>query len=98
MLHEFLKLNKNDILELSADKTKKLAGLRGNSEQLKLGLPLFYEQLIKVLEQKLSDHPSEEMLTAAASHGKEFLKLGYSLSHVCIPTVQCAKPSPSLRR
>ena len=82
MLHEFLKLNQNEILELSAEKTKRLAGHRGDSEQLKSGLPLFYHQLIKVLEQKLSKHPSDEMLTAAASHGSEFLKLGYSLSHV----------------
>lgn len=82
MLHDFLKLNKNEILELSEEKTKKLAGLRGGSEQLKAGLPLFYEQLIKVLEQKLMHQPSDEMLAAAASHGSEFLKLGFSLSHV----------------
>lgn len=82
MLNEFLHINRSEILELSAEKTKKLAGLRGNSEQLKVGLPLFYDQLIKVLEQKLSKHPREEMLTDAASHGKEFLSLGYSLSHV----------------
>ncbi len=77
-----MQLNRNEILELCAEKTKKLAGIRSNSEQLKAGLPLFYEQLIKVLEQKLSQHPREDMLTSAASHGKEFLSLGYSLSHV----------------
>ncbi len=82
MLHEFLRINRNEILELSAEKTKKLAGSRTNSEQLNAGLPLFYEQLIKVLEHKLNEHPREEMLAAAASHGKEFLSLGYSLSHV----------------
>ena len=82
MLHEFLQINRIEILELSAEKTKLLAGFRVDSEQLKLGLPLFYEQLIKVLEQKLSNHPREDMLTDAASHGKEFLNLGYSLSHV----------------
>ena len=82
MLHEFLAMNRTEILELSSEKTKQLAGIRGDSEQLKVGLPLFYEQLIKVLEKKLSNHPREEMLMAAASHGKEFLNLGYSLSHV----------------
>lgn len=82
MLHEFLKKNRDEILELSAEKTKKLAGTRDDSELLKMGLPLFYEQLIKVLEQKVGLHPREEMLTAAAMHGKEFLDLGYSLSHV----------------
>jgi signal transduction histidine kinase len=82
MLHEFLHANRDEILQLSAEKTKKLAGLLISSDQLNVGLPLFYEQLIKVLEQKLSLHPSHEMLMAAASHGKEFLKLGYTLSHV----------------
>lgn len=82
MLHEFLQTYRDEILELSAVKTKKLAGLRNDSEQLKAGLPLFFEQLIKVLEQKLSKHPHKEMLDTAASHGKEFLDLGYSLSHV----------------
>lgn len=82
MLHEFLQDHRIEILELSVEKTKKLAGIRGDSEQLKVGLPLFYDELIKVLEQKLSTQPRVEMLNAAASHGKEFLKLGYSLSHV----------------
>ncbi len=82
MLHEFLTTHRNEILELSSEKTKELAGVRGGSEQLKLGLPLFYEQLIKVLEHKLNKYPQEDMLSVAASHGKEFLKLGYTLSHV----------------
>lgn len=82
MLHEFLQTNRTEILELSEEKTRKLAGLRADSDQLKIGLPLFYEQLIKVLEQKLSQHPHKEMLSAAASHGREFLNHGYSLSHV----------------
>ena len=82
MLLEFLKLNRKEILLLTEEKTKALAGLHGASEQLKLGLPLFYEQLIKVLEERLNSKPPDEMLKAAALHGKEFLRLGYSLSHV----------------
>lgn len=82
MLHEFLEKNKKEILLLSETKTLSLAGIRGGSDQLKVGLPLFYDQLIKVLEQKLNANPPEELLSAAAEHGKEFLRLGYSLSHV----------------
>lgn len=81
-LHEFLFRNKNEILVLSEEKTKALAGFRENSEQLKLGLPLFYGQLVKVLEEKLSKNPPDALLLAAAAHGQEFLRLGYSLSHV----------------
>ncbi len=88
MLHEFLHANRKKILALSEEKTKILAGLLDVSEQLKLGLPLFYDQLIRVLERRLIKHeheherPPEDMLISAASHGKEFLYLGYSLSHV----------------
>lgn len=82
MLHEFLEKYRKEILSLSAEKTLLLAGLRGGSEQLNLGLPLFYDQLIKVLEKKLSSNPPEALLVAAAEHGKEFLRLGFSVSHV----------------
>jgi signal transduction histidine kinase len=69
-------------LELTEQKTRILAGTHSASAQLNLGLPLFYEQLISVLEKKLSSMPPADMLKTAASHGKEFLSLGYSLSHV----------------
>lgn len=82
MLCDFLRNNQTEILALAEEKTKKLAGFREGSEKLDLGLPAFYRQLIKVLEQKLEDHPSDEMLESAATHGREFLLLGYSLSHV----------------
>jgi signal transduction histidine kinase len=82
MLHDFLEANQHEILALCAEKTKSLAGTRGASEQLKRGLPLFYAQLIKVLEAKLGFDPTPDLLSDAADHGKEFLRLGYSLSHV----------------
>lgn len=82
MLHKFLEKNRADILRLSEEKTRTLAGLRGASERLKLGLPLFYEQLIRALQERLGDKPPDDMLLTAAAHGKEFLRLGYSLSHV----------------
>ncbi len=77
-----LEENKSDILALSEAKTLRLAGINGGSDQLKVGLPLFYDQLITVLEKKLMSNPPDALLQAAAQHGKEFLRLGYSLSHV----------------
>lgn len=82
MLHEFLEENRKEILELTEKKTKILAGVRLSSAELKLGLPLFFEQLIKVLQESLNPQPSQDMLVVAATHGKELLRLGYSLSHV----------------
>ncbi len=82
MLNEFLEKYRIEILAIAEAKSLSLAGARSGSAQLKLGLPLFYDQLIKVLEQKLKESPPEALLVAAAEHGKEFLRLGYSLSHV----------------
>lgn len=82
MLHEFLEENKTKVLALAEEKTKTLAGNLVSSDQLRQGLPLFYDQLIKVLIKKMTAVPSEEMLAAAAEHGQEYLRLGYSLSHV----------------
>jgi signal transduction histidine kinase len=45
-------------------------------------LPLFFEELLTELGQKLNSQPSSTMISTAATHGKEFLRLGYSLSHV----------------
>lgn len=82
MLHEFLQQNKNDLLELCQTKTEALSGFKRDSELLKKGLPLFFDQLINTLMQKQCKSTQEAMLSTAATHGKEFLSLGYSLSHV----------------
>jgi signal transduction histidine kinase len=49
VLHSFLLQNKDQILALTEAKTRHLAGAGPSSEQLKDGLPVFYEQLIAVL-------------------------------------------------
>lgn len=82
MLQKFLKDHRMEILALSDEKTRSLAGVLASSEQLRLGLPLFYDQLIKVLNKRISTEANEELLASAETHGKEFLRLGYSLSHV----------------
>lgn len=82
MLQQFLQQYQKEILALSETKTQLLAGYRGGSEQLQLGLPLFYDQLIKVLDKQVHTDNAEDLLLAASEHGKEFLRLGYSLSHV----------------
>lgn len=82
MLHEFLEKYRTEVLALTEEKSLTIAGTRDNSKQLQQGLPLFYDQLIRVLLQKQNSNPTEELLKAAAEHGREFLHLGYSLSHV----------------
>lgn len=110
MLHDFLEKNQKEILKMTEIKSLVLAGQRHSSEQLSLGLPIFYNQLKSVLllkgresndetfdinrEQAASDndepamakaegHPSEiKLAETAGDHGKELLRLGYTLSHV----------------
>ncbi len=40
MLREFLEMNRSEILRLTEEKTRRLAGLLSASERLKEGLPL----------------------------------------------------------
>lgn len=49
MLYNFLENNRDEILQMTEIKTLELAGSGPSSDQLKLGLPIFYEQLLNVL-------------------------------------------------
>jgi signal transduction histidine kinase len=80
MLFEFLEENRREILALTEEKILKLAGDLSTSTELQKGLPVFFENLIVFLKQPLAEN--NKILTGAALHGKELLRLNYSLSHV----------------
>jgi len=110
MIYEFLLENQEEILALTENKSRELAGILVSSKQLKKGLPIFYTQLIKVLKMehstpdpetdknamvkaaadsnepalaKASGRPNDvELAKSAGLHGRELLRLGYTLSHV----------------
>jgi len=72
MLHEFLLANKVEVLALTESKSLELTGVRPTSELLKVGLPLFYQQLITVLKVKRNSvsNPNTDkagMIKAAAA-------------------------------
>jgi signal transduction histidine kinase len=50
MLYEFLLKHQEEILAMTEKKSLALAGHRPSSEQLKQGLPIFYQQLVTVLQ------------------------------------------------
>jgi len=84
-LPEFLEKNKKAILALAEKKTIELAALRPSSDELQKGLPLFYDQLISVLikgKHNVSLVDENAILGVSGAHGKELLRLGYTLSHV----------------
>lgn len=71
MLYNFLFENKIKILDMTEKKSLALAGMRPSSDQLKLGLPIFYRQLLIVLKDEAANIPekgkvnSSEMIEAA---------------------------------
>ncbi|TVQ78815.1 MAG: sensor histidine kinase [Bradymonadales bacterium] len=82
ILTEFLSTHKKDILDLSESKTRALAGSLASSRKLQEGHALFFDQLIEILNSRKDRADKKEILIAATEHGKEHLRLGYSLSHV----------------
>jgi signal transduction histidine kinase len=83
MLYNFLESYRKEILVLTEQKTLKLAGSLPSSEELKKGLPIFLENLIFYLKSPNMHTPCEKQIVAgAAHHGKELLRLNYTLSHV----------------
>ena len=89
MLYEFLKKNKNKILDMTENLTLELAGTRPTSVQLKQGLPLFFSQLIDELKRVQESNGNQnkkkiekEMSYEGGKHGAELLRLGYTITHV----------------
>ncbi len=86
MLHEFLVQYQKEILELCKKKVAADSASKPTSELLDKGLPIFYSELIGVLERrtKLPVAQSSNAIRQgdAAAHGKESLRLGYSISQV----------------
>jgi signal transduction histidine kinase len=85
MLHEFLTDNREAILVLTKKKTEEISESRPSSKELEAGLPEFYSHLIRVLKEQSLGMPKGNIRSYAPStnhHGKESLRLGYTLSQV----------------
>ncbi len=82
MLSEFLETSRAEILALAEEKTLKLAGSLPSSAELRKGLPIFYSHLISYLKDSHNGPREEKIVHGAAGHGKELLRLNYTLSHV----------------
>lgn len=65
MLHEFLKSHESEILAASEAKSAELGGMRISTEEQNAGLPIFFKQLMTVLEQT-HDEPDDTSINRAA--------------------------------
>jgi len=86
MLYEFLIENKDPIIALCRKKIASSGGTQTTSQLLEEGLPVFYSELIEVLTRTAANnsdiHADEAEKNGARAHGKESLKLGYTISQV----------------
>lgn len=88
MLYDFLIENEKEILAMTAKKSLSQVGIRSSSEQLKVGLPIFYKQLIAALRSDSSlmalnsGSENRAISQSAGVHGGELMKMGYTLSQV----------------
>src|ERR1700722_7100023 len=97
MMHEFLANNRQDLIERCRAKVARRPARAATAQQLQNGVPLFLEQLIRTLRVEQTDNPLDsrkisgpaggeltlsEIGASAAQHGRELLKLGFSVDQV----------------
>jgi signal transduction histidine kinase len=84
ILSDFLTQNKNEIIQLCRDKVLAAGESKPTSTLLERGLPFFYDELIEVLKRagSLAFIDLIKQDGEAAVHGKESLRLGYTISQV----------------
>lgn len=97
MMHEFLANNRQDLIERCRAKVAGRPARAATAQQLQNGVPLFLEQLIRTLRVEQTDNPLDsrkisgpaggeltlsEIGASAAQHGRELLKLGFSVDQV----------------
>ena len=97
-MHEFLKHNREELIERCKAKVAQRPQRAATAEQLKNGIPLFLKQLTKTLQAEKEGHPGEslrisgdssgalsvlsEIGVSATAHGKQLLELGYTVDQV----------------
>jgi hypothetical protein len=98
MLHNFLSNNKTELIARCVDKVSKRPERNASEKQLQTGIPMFIDQLIQTLRAEQEGKAasglrisgasggdrtnlSEIGLTATA-HGRELLRLGYTVDQV----------------
>ena len=81
MLYEFLRMNRQDLIERCRTKVASRRAPRPTEAELEHGIPLFLEQLIDMLQAHLPA-PPPFMLSTATRHGDELLHKGFTVDQV----------------
>ncbi|HWZ47197.1 MAG TPA: sensor histidine kinase, partial [Herbaspirillum sp.] len=98
MMHEFLSNNHDELIQRCREKVAQRPARKATEEQLQNGVPMFLDQLIRTLRIEQTESPMDsrkisgmsggrdtalsEMGVSASQHGRELLKLGFSVDQV----------------
>ena len=85
MLHDFLTRERSTILMVANQKALETRGSRMTSDALEEGWGVFYDELIDLMtrDEPFEFHAEQGFHTAGAERqGKEYLRLGYTISEV----------------
>src|SRR5450759_2083771 len=85
MLHEFLTRERTSILSVAKQKANETQGSRKRSDAVEEGWGVFYDELIGLMtkDEPFEFHAELGLHTAEAQkQGKEYLRLGYTVSEV----------------
>ena len=98
MLHEFLTAHRDDLIDRCRLKVVQRRAPKATNAELKHGIPLFLDQLVRTLQLERTSDPARsrevsgpaggegsdlsEIGVTAARHGRELLKLGFTVDQV----------------
>src|SRR5579872_627284 len=85
MLHDFMTRERNSILTMARHKANETQGTRQRSNALEEGWGIFFDELIGLMErdEPFEFHAEKGLHThEAKKQGKEYLRLGYTVSEV----------------
>jgi signal transduction histidine kinase len=84
MLHTFLTDNRDELVKRARDKVASRAAPKATREELASGVPKFLDQLAQTLRHEGSGSPfaSNAIGTTAALHGKDLLRMGFTIEQV----------------
>jgi signal transduction histidine kinase len=82
MLHDFLSVNREEIIARTRSKVASRPAPRPTPVELENGIPLFLTQLISMLERPATEAGAAAIGVAATKHGDEMRRMGFTIGQV----------------
>jgi signal transduction histidine kinase len=82
MLHEFLSVNREEIIARTRAKVANRPAPRATEAELENGIPLFLSQLIDMLQSPATELGAAAMGESAARHGDEMRRMGFTVGQI----------------